>query len=346
MKTYNIDCIPIDKVMSELADLFQTDLVKKCDECTINIPPQLGDGYIKGVVFDKGIGFINYSCEFKEDVQINFLKNKIHPLKFLYVLEGELEHYFEETGKKEILEQFQYCLVAGKSNLAHSIRFIKNVRLSFNSLEINRREFYDSMSCSIEKMKPTVKRLLKDLDSRNAYYHKGYYYLEMADLFRQLKDISVDKGYRKIYMERIVHGMLLTQLMEFHSEVNSDEEREILKRNEVRSLEEAHKIIENEIDNLPKIREIAYRVGLNANKLQFGFRRMHRKSINSYVQERRLKISKKLLLQTNLNMAEISDKVGISSKSYFSKLFKEKYELTPYEFRKKYKKQPKDDLGQ
>lgn len=338
MLTYNINSIPIDQVMEELAGQFNTQISTNCGECTINIPSELGQGYIKGVVFDKGIGFINYCCEFREEVQINFLRNKIHPLKFLYVLEGELSHYFEETENVQVLEQFQYCLLSGKSTIAHSIRFHKNSPLAFNSLEINRKSFFESMSCSIQKMKPSVRELLMDLESKNAFYHKGYYYLEMADLFQQLQDVTVDKGFRKIFLEAVVHKMLLTQLEDFTSEVNGDTEKEILKKHEVRSLEEAHDIIHNEIGELPNIKEIAYRVGLNSNKLQFGFRRMHGKSINAYVKEKRLEISKKLLLETSYTISQVSDKIGIASKSYFSKLFRQKYGLSPYEFRKKYQK--------
>ena len=338
MIKYSIKSIPIDEVISELAGLMNTEILKSCDECTINIPEELGSGYIKGVVFEKGMGFINYNCTFNDDVQINFLRNKIHPLKFLYVLEGKMEHIFEDSQRIETLEQFQYCVLAGKSSLAHSINFKKDENLAFNSLEINRIDFNKAMSCSIEKMKPKIRMVLNDLEAKNAYYHKGFYYLEISDLFQQIKDFEGNNGFRKIFMEGIVHQMLITQLIEFHSEINGESDGQIMKKHEVKSIEEAQEIISNELEKLPSIKQLGYRVGLNSNKLQSGFRRMHGSSVNGYIREKRLEISRDLLLESQLNMAEISEKIGISSKSYFSKLFKENYNLTPYEFRKKYSK--------
>ena len=41
--------------------------------------------------------------------------------------------------------------------------------------------------------------------------------------------------------------------------------------------------------------------------------------------------AKELIENTGLNITEITYSIGINSRSYFSKLFKEKYKLTPKE---------------
>ena len=45
--------------------------------------------------------------------------------------------------------------------------------------------------------------------------------------------------------------------------------------------------------------------------------------------------AKELLLNTDLNITEITYKIGINSRSYFSKLFKEKYGMSPKVFQNK-----------
>ena len=47
----------------------------------------------------------------------------------------------------------------------------------------------------------------------------------------------------------------------------------------------------------------------------------------------RLECSRELLRTTELTIAEIGYKVGFSSPAYFSKCFKDQYNMTPNEFR-------------
>ncbi|WP_300437299.1 AraC family transcriptional regulator [Christiangramia sp.] len=335
MKVLNIKSIPIDKVMLELADLLEAEIIEDCKEFTLSIPKRLGSGYIRGVAFGNGLGFINYACTFNEDVEINFIRNRVHPLKFIYTLDGILVHQFEETEKEQDLEKFQYCVLASQSSFGHVIKFSKDETLMFNSLEIDRRIYYSLMSCSIEKMDEQLKDLFKDVLAKEAFYHKGYYSLEIADIFQQIEDFEGKEAFRKIFLESIVQQMLLQEVTQFDIEVSGENAKVLLKKHEIKAIEEANLIIMNEIANLPTIKEISYRVGLNSNKLQDGFRRMYQTTVNGHVKDKRLEMSKKLLSTSNLTIAEISDQIGITSKSYFSKIFKETYKMSPNEFRKK-----------
>lgn len=336
MKIFEITSIPIDEVVRELGSLLQTEVINNCGEYYMEIPSHLGTGFIRGVSFDHGLGFIQYGCNFKEDMEIRFIRNGTHPLKFLYVLEGELTHLFNGDKKANKLEKFQQSIVASKSKIGHVLRFYKNLEILLNSLEINRKKFYPKLECSIDEMEKGLRELFKDVDARNTYYHEGYYNLELSDLFQQVQELKCEPGIRKIFLEGMVFQMLYEELHQYYTEKNS-RDKVLLRKNEIAAIEEAVLIIQNEISNLPNIREIAYRVGLNSNKLQDGFKRMYGTTVNKYIREKRIEKAGEYLRNTNLNISEISDKLGLSSRSYFSKIFRNKYGLTPVEFRKKNK---------
>ncbi|MCF0176111.1 MAG: helix-turn-helix transcriptional regulator [Bacteroidales bacterium] len=57
--------------------------------------------------------------------------------------------------------------------------------------------------------------------------------------------------------------------------------------------------------------------------------------INEYIQNRRLMLARKLLVETDLSMAEIATEIGVSSSKYFSEIFKKMYDTSPREFRKR-----------
>lgn len=58
-----------------------------------------------------------------------------------------------------------------------------------------------------------------------------------------------------------------------------------------------------------------------------------------YINEYRLNTAAKLLLETNWTISEIAEEVGLGNVSYFNRLFKRKYEMTPREYRKKVESQ-------
>lgn len=57
--------------------------------------------------------------------------------------------------------------------------------------------------------------------------------------------------------------------------------------------------------------------------------------INEYIQNRRLILARKFLIETDMSMAEIADELGFSSAKYFSEIFKKAYEISPREFKKR-----------
>lgn len=334
MNIIQIKSIPIDKVIKELGRAMKVKVTAHCEEYIVKVPPALGSGYIRGVSFRHGLGFVQYSCNFKEDLEICFIRNDVHPLKFIYLLDGKLIHRFEKEEDTHRLEKYQHCIVASKAKVGHVIKFQKNSKILFNSLEVNRRKFLPKMKCSIRKMGSELKELFEDVNASKPFYYKGYYNLSVADLFEKVQDLKGKSAIRTIFLEGIVFQMLYHELKQYYAE-KEDKGEVFLRRSDVNAIKEAELIIENEVSHLPAIRKIAYRVGLNSNKLQLGFKHLNGTTVNGFVKRKRLELSKGLLLQTDLNIAEISDRVGVTSKSYFSKIFKEEYSITPTEYRKK-----------
>ena len=75
------------------------------------------------------------------------------------------------------------------------------------------------------------------------------------------------------------------------------------------------------------------------NSVYFGkvFAKATGKSFNSYVNDVRLQVAKKLLTETNLKIYEISEKTGYNDVDYFSKKFRQTMGVSPAEFRKQLK---------
>lgn len=73
--------------------------------------------------------------------------------------------------------------------------------------------------------------------------------------------------------------------------------------------------------------------GMNKYYLVHSFTKKYVRSPISYLNEKRIDESKKLLETTDYSIAEISRRIGFSSQSYFSQAFKKKTLMTPNEYR-------------
>lgn len=79
--------------------------------------------------------------------------------------------------------------------------------------------------------------------------------------------------------------------------------------------------------------ELASSFGLSVRTLNRRFKNAIGKSPVEFLQEQRIDAAKDLLQNTNLNISEISDTLGINDPSYFSILFKKHLGISPLDYR-------------
>lgn len=95
-------------------------------------------------------------------------------------------------------------------------------------------------------------------------------------------------------------------------------------------------IVESNISNENlNVEDICKSIGISRVQLYRKVKALLGCSVSEYIINKRLKKAKYLLLNEDLSIAEITYKVGISSPTYFSTLFKAKYGCTPSEFKRK-----------
>jgi AraC-like DNA-binding protein len=189
------------------------------------------------------------------------------------------------------------------------------------------------IACALPTMKKVHQQLFMDVEANSVFYHDGFYSLQLADLFRELQGYGQDLFMRKLTMEGKAYLMLTMQIRLFQDDLEDAEQRSLLRQSEVKLIKKAESLIREEIATLGTIDIIAARVGLNGRKLREGFQYMYHQTVNSYIQKVRLQLARDLLPNLEYSISEIAELIGLSSKSYFSKIFKEEYGTTPSEYR-------------
>ena len=95
------------------------------------------------------------------------------------------------------------------------------------------------------------------------------------------------------------------------------------------------KIIETKMkDESFGIQRLCMEIGLSRSQLHNKIKLETGLSTSIYIRSVRLEKAKFLLLQTELNISEVAYAVGFKDPSYFSRLFSEKYKISPSNFKK------------
>tara|TARA_R110002072_G_scaffold14272_3_gene59478 strand:- start:48448 stop:49476 length:1029 start_codon:yes stop_codon:yes gene_type:complete len=338
MKKIEVHSLPLYEVIRDIADAFKVKYKENCGEYHVNVPKRLGEGYIKGINFDGGFGILIYQCTFNEDIEFHYVVNDVHPLKFLYCLKGVLHHRFQDNETNNTIQQYQSSIVASKNTNGHILHFMADTEIQVGSLELNRDQFQNKVNCELKSLSPELKKLFTDKMALTEFYHSGYYSLQIADLFKQIESFENNDFVRRIFLEGQAYDILTHQIVQYHDDISEDNGNQVLRSYEVSMIKKATNIIDFGLADLDSVEKLAEEVGINVNKLQQGFKLMHQTTVNGYIQHRRMLHAKTLLNDTDFNISEIVEKLGLSSKSYFSKIFKETYGISPSEFRQNNKK--------
>lgn len=337
VKKIQVQSLPLYEVIRDIAEAFGSTYDENCGEYHLNLPENIGKGFIKGINFDGGFGILIYQCTFFNDVEIQFNVNKTHPLKFLYCLNGELSHRFQDGEELNTINQYQSAIVASKNYNGHILHFKANTETQIGSLEIDREQFQEKVRCELSSLHPELKKLFTDHKATNQFYYSGDYSLYIADLFKRIEEFENNDFVRRIFLEGQAYEILTNQIIQYHDDHNDSKNRSLLRRSELDIVKNAASIIENSLNDLETIDVMAENLGINVNKLQHGFKYLYGCTVNMYIQKQRLDLAKTLLTKTDFNISEIVERIGLSSKSYFSKVFKEMYSISPSEFRSNHK---------
>ncbi|WP_299391286.1 AraC family transcriptional regulator [uncultured Gelidibacter sp.] len=338
MVTLKVNSLPVDLVIQDLAAALQIPYQLNCKEYHLELTSDIGDGFIKAMMLESGLGIIEYNCQFNKDVEIQFVKDLTHPLKFLYCTKGNFDHRFSNEEQLHELQEYQQAIVASKDNNGHVLRFKKDKAIHLYSLEMDRERFLLNDDCASELITSDLHDLFGDIKAAKSFYHEGYYSLALAEIFEDIKSFKDNFFLRRIFMISSGYQLLGNHIVQYQDDLNNEDKQHVLRQNEVFKIKQAVQFIKLNLEKTYNISDIAKEVGLTEAKLQEGFKILFNTTVNNYITDIRLDIASTLLRDKNFNISEVVYKIGLTSRSYFSKIFKDNYQMTPTEYRNRHLK--------
>lgn len=327
-----VKALPVEEIIENLSKQFNTPIQRDGGELTIDLPEKWGKGFIRGTSFNWGVGIIEYNVTFFKDIEIHFTINQTHPLKFIFCSEGRVRHGFEENDDIHNIDTYQNVIVSSSGHNGHVLLFKANETAHVFSLEIIRTEFNQRKNFEYKDMPPQLQQLFLDNNAEQLFFYQGNYSIQAADIVESIAHKEHTGFLRLIFLEAKVYEMLAKQISQFIDDQQNGHKAILLRRSDVEKVKSAVEIINRDLNQNYSVDHLAKEVGTNVNKLQEGFKYMFDLTVNKYIQQVKLEAARELLTESDHNISQIVGQIGLNNRSYFSKIFKEKYGVSPKYF--------------
>ncbi|SHG24165.1 transcriptional regulator, AraC family [Salegentibacter echinorum] len=329
-----VQTLPVKEIIQDISENLNAPIENGSGEHTIRLPEDVGEGYIRGISFDSGLGFITYNCKFYEDVEIHFTLSTVHPLKFIFCSSGSLGHSFQDADKVNKIETYQNIIVSSSGYNGHVLYFKANEATYISSLEIIRSVFVHRSNYDFVNLDATLKDLFRDAVSEKQFFHQGNYSIKAADIMNEINAKDFTGFLRSVYLESKALEMLVIQIAQYEDDEDEGKLPQILRQSDIQKVDYVVKRIQGDMGSNLSVEMLAKEAGTNVNKLQEGFKYVYDLTVNKYMQHVKLQAAKEMLMTSDRNISEIVTAIGLNNRSYFSKIFKEKYGVNPKYFLK------------
>ncbi|KAA2219839.1 MULTISPECIES: AraC family transcriptional regulator [Maribacter] len=334
MKEILINSVRDEDMLLGFKENLKGSLQEQWGERVVTFDNELGKGIIRSMEFDWGVSLFDLDLTFFDDIKLTVKSKGVSPLEFIFISKGGLTYKEGHLGEKLELEQFQNIIISPERFQEKNFIFPSNKELKVNMIRIFKKEYLKKKNNNVSHLNELLLSVFKDEKNIIPYSHGGSYSLKIANEVKQLDNVHESGIMRTLSIEGRIYLILSLQLLEHHNFETKECAMESLSKEDIKKINTLSEYIIDNISGTISIEVLSRKSGLTPKKLQLGFKLLYSKTVNEYIRQLKLEVSKDYLKNSDLTVSEIVYLVGIKSRSYFSKIFQESYGILPTDYRK------------
>ena len=305
-------------------------LTTKTDEYTFHLDETVGCGTIRSINLDNDISLLEFNLTLQQDLKITVNSLPKTHINFVYCSKGKISHAFSDHAKINTIETFQTSILSNIVSTSNIIYLKKEVPIVATLITV------DTSIAGASQLQWNTCLKNAFIDDKTAdYLYIGSYNLKIADNMKQLQAIKQEGLVRALLTKGFVNLILALEIEHHEKDIeNSKLAATTLNKSEIMAIQELTEYIESHPDLDHKVDNLTNKVGLSAAKMQEGFKLKHGLTVCEYIRFVRLTKSEELISNTDLNISEIVYSLGFTSRSYFSKIFRERFNCSPSDYKK------------
>ena len=326
--------------VKQIQEAIGGEITQRWGEYTLKVNNAKATGSIRFISFEWGVSLLDYDITFHEEVELVMDASQYNPIHFSYCLEGNCDHRFgyQQESDRKTLEQFQSVIITSKQGGFNHGYFPKDVKLAINVIQITRKNFLNKRLNGVDSLNKRLYELFVDTDHDDTFSYYGSYNLKLANKIGALRKVKNKNGMIRIMqIEGLVYETLALHIAQHEKDSKGDLAPTSLLKSELKIVNSLATKIAKNVAKEYTLDKLSLESGLSQAKLQEGFKLLYTRTVTEYVRHARLEAARDYLSNSDMNISQVVYSVGFSSRSYFSKIFKNKYGISPSEFHKNVK---------
>lgn len=283
--------------------------------------------------FSNGFQYQEYSFNTTSEEAVSLNTNKEEGFFFIYNWKGNIS--LELNNAVHRILPYQSTLFFNKDLQTINLFFEKQTKNQFCVISFNKPKRNEQVSTNLFYNKFKDAFLSKVTNPNHIF--TGEPYLKLLEKINSLSRMSKDNWASELIMQGLIlqiMGLKMEQLLDLFS---LDQEPCSLTHSEIMRLQNISDFIRENPSLEYSIDYLCRETSLSPSKLQEGFKKIHGRTVIDFIRHVRLEKSLELIKTTDLNISEIVYSIGLTSRSYFSKIFKNKYNCSPKNFQEQCK---------
>lgn len=312
---------------------FDTELEEENDASTISLNNRYGSGFISSHQIFKGLTVWVYNITFQSDFKINLGLSKDRPYYFCYNVKGHFLHRFGKVEEFVKVLQNQNMIVVSSPEATVEIVFPANVKLEIAVIIVDTNLLENLEIRNAKRMHSKIQKIFQKIPNDSPYRHLGEIDSQTGKYASIICKNNVTNLIEGLLTEGAIMNMLASQLKSYNEHSLKIKTQPKLTRAELSKISSLGSYIINNMENKITLDELSKAFQLSPKKLQLGVKHLYGETVGHYISNVRMGYAKQLFLTTELNVSEVCIQIGISSQSYFSKIFKQRFGMLPSTFR-------------
>ncbi|MDO5105162.1 AraC family transcriptional regulator [Capnocytophaga sp.] len=256
--------------------------------------------------------------EFKKEINQNFIQ--IH-----FTIKG-IAHFLFNEGSYKVSLANQRMLLLYNPQKALPLHQLTTPKSQVVSLLISIQKFHSLFSSEAGYIDFLS---LENKDKK--YYNEDGILSTMMVVLHQMLNADFQGNLQSLYLKSKVYELLVLYFNR-SSGVDAEQCPFLADEESVSKIHQAKEIVIKRMADPPGLQELSNEIGLNIKKLKEGFKQIYGDSVYAFLFDYKMEVARKMLEGKELNINEVSMRVGYSTPSHFIAAFKKKYGVTPKKY--------------
>ena len=291
-----------------------------------------GKGTIRASEFDGGIACLAYNISFNNEINYHIAEKENKILYLIYVLEGYFHYKISDIGEFRKIGPHQNVIVEVDPIHPTIVNLPKGVVLKYLAINVNNSQGNQNLPHQKETLSDELFSICSIPKKNIPYEYSGRYSLDILRATDDFFEISKGGAIGHLLREGTVRKILGFQLVE-HELTVTKKHPEGLTNKDFLGLQETVNYVKKNLGLKHSLKSLSAIAGMSEKKFQRKFKILFQQTIKEFINDLRLEKSREFLLKSEMNITEIAYELGFSNPSYYSSLFKNKFSLTPKQYK-------------